>query len=73
MIRFYLMGGVDPALVDFYLAADGMLIPHVASRNTTFATNIVVEPDDMGVTPAQMDIIRTLAKTQEIEISFLVI
>lgn len=73
MIRFYLEGGVDAALVDFYLAPDGTLFSRYESKNTTFATNIVVELADIGVTPRQMDIIRTLAKTQEIEIDFLMI
>lgn len=71
MIRFYLPGGVDNALVDFLLMPNGELKPQTTSRNISMVTNIVVITDDIGFTPAQLDIIRTFAKTQEIVVSFL--
>lgn len=71
MIRFYLSGGVDPALIDFDLLPNGMLMPHPETQNTTFCTNIVIVLDDVGITPQQMDILRNFAKTQEVVISFL--
>jgi hypothetical protein len=71
MIRFYLPGGVDSALIDFLLMPNGELKPQTASRNISLVTNIVVIVDEVGFTPAQLDIIRTFAKTQEIVVTFL--
>lgn len=71
MIRFYLDGGVDESVVDFYLLPNGMLVPNYETTNLTLATNIILEVASHGVTAQQMEIIRTFGKTQEVLICFL--